>query len=93
MPINTVLFDLDDTLLDSLDARIEALNQVFQQANIFDNNAAQFLQDLGGSQLKGALEALGKSRNIQDDLFIGYRRAYWLKNPGYIRVPPASTWR
>jgi pyrophosphatase PpaX len=83
-----VLFDLDDTILDSYDARIQALQAVFTQVKIVGITAEKFLSSLQGTVFKEALERLAESQNIQDDLFISYRRAYWFKKPGRIRLYP-----
>ncbi|HTY81380.1 MAG TPA: hypothetical protein VMB24_01200, partial [Dehalococcoidales bacterium] len=53
--VNTILFDLDDTLLDSIGAREQALNKVFLPLNIPGFDAPQFLQDLKGRQIKDVL--------------------------------------
>jgi phosphoglycolate phosphatase-like HAD superfamily hydrolase len=86
--ISAVLFDLDDTLLDSYAARIQALDDVFGQVNITGLSAAVFLQGTNGAQLKETIEALGKAYRVDDDLFAGYRRAYWTKKPGTVRLYP-----
>jgi pyrophosphatase PpaX len=86
-PIEAVLFDLDDTLLDSYGARIRALEIVFEQANI-SLEADRFLQGINGAQIKEAVDSLGKIHHVNDDLFIAYRRAYWTKKPGNVRLYP-----
>jgi phosphoglycolate phosphatase-like HAD superfamily hydrolase len=86
--VNTVLFDLDDTLLDSFDARVRALHVVFTQAKIAGVTAEGFLNSLQGAQLKAALERLAEAQNVKNDLFINYRRAYWVARPGRIRLYP-----
>ena len=86
--VNTVLFDLDDTLLDSIDARVRALGNVLSPYKIPGFNAARFIQELKGRQLKDVLAAFAAAHNINEDLFTAYRRAYWLKKPGEIRLYP-----
>ncbi|MGD1119550.1 MAG: HAD-IA family hydrolase [Dehalococcoidales bacterium] len=86
--MNTVLFDLDDTLLDSFNARIRALESVFSQTKVSRIGAVEFLNSLRGSQLVESLERLAREQNIPDDLFICYRRAYWLEKPGRMRLYP-----
>ena len=46
--LSTVLFDLDDTLLDSFDARFKTLQSVLSRANITHPTAEQFLRSLNG---------------------------------------------
>ena len=79
--ISAVLFDLDDTLLNSFTARMQSLQDVFSQANILNTTAEQFLRGLHGTVFKDALERLQTEQNIKDDLFISYRRIYWNKEP------------
>ena len=86
--ITAVLFDLDDTLLDSFYARVRALQVVFTQAKIVGVKAERFLNNLQGSQLKESLELLAETQNVKIDLFVAYRRAYWFKKPGCIRLYP-----
>ncbi len=87
-PLSTVLFDLDDTLLDSFDARVKALQQVFARAAISDPKAEQFLRGLQGTPLSEALAKLEARRKTEASLFEDYRRAYWTKGPGMIRLYP-----
>ncbi|MFH0768154.1 MAG: HAD-IA family hydrolase [Chloroflexota bacterium] len=84
--LSTILFDLDDTLLDSFDARVEALEKVFVQANIHHPTAPQFLRDLHGTQLQEALGQLGAMQAVESNLFEDYRRTYWTKKPGRIAL-------
>lgn len=86
--VNTVLFDLDDTLLDSYHARIRALDKVLLPLSIPGLTATWFLQELKGGQLKDAFAALAATHNIRADLFTAYRRAYWLKKPDEIQLYP-----
>jgi HAD superfamily hydrolase (TIGR01509 family) len=85
--ITTILFDLDDTLLDSYGARVQALRDVFQQAQISGVDPDSFLSGLQGATLNKALGKLAEERHLEDDLFIFYRRAYWF-NKGRIRLYP-----
>jgi pyrophosphatase PpaX len=85
--VNTVLFDLDDTLLDSYGARISALNEILARAGIKDITAEQLISKFQGSSFIIGLEKLAQSYHLREDLFIAYRRAYWL-NKGRIRIYP-----
>jgi pyrophosphatase PpaX len=83
-----VLFDLDDTLLDSFNVRFKTLQSVFTRANITDPTAEQFLRNLKGTLLKDALAKLETTLKIENNLFEDYRRTYWTKRPGLIRLYP-----
>jgi pyrophosphatase PpaX len=87
-PITTVLFDLDDTLLDSLKARVRAMEQVFLEVGITGLEADKFLISLNGSPFKEALKELERAKNIKDDLFIKYRRAYWFRTQDTLQLYP-----
>ncbi|MFC1921415.1 HAD family hydrolase [Chloroflexota bacterium] len=87
-PFSTVLFDLDDTLLDSLGARVKALEAVFSHTGIRHLRAEQFLHDLQGSPFEYALDKLEKEQNIQIKLFQTYRCYYWTKEPGTLKLYP-----
>jgi pyrophosphatase PpaX len=86
--LTAVLFDLDDTLLDSFDARFKTLQSVFTRAYITDPTAEQFLRNLKGTLLKDALAKLEATLKIENNLFEDYRRTYWRKRPGLIRLYP-----
>ena len=85
---STILFDLDDTLLDSFDARVRTLQFVFMRAGIRHPKAEQFLRSLHGTLLKEALTQFGAMRAIEANLFEDYRRTYWTKKPGIIKLYP-----
>jgi len=82
------LFDLDDTLLDSFDARVKALQHAFTRSGILHPRADEFLRSLHGTQLKGALIQLEATQKTVANLFEDYRRTYWTKEPGMIRLYP-----
>jgi pyrophosphatase PpaX len=86
--ITAVLFDLDDTLLDSLKARVLALEQVFLEVGITGLEADKFMTSLNGSPFKEALKKLEQAKNIKDDLFIKYRRAYWFRTQDSLQLFP-----
>ena len=78
--ITTLIFDFDDTLVDSYAARLDALQRVFTAAGIHDPTAETFVRDMRGRQLEDTLRPL--------DLFQGYRRTYWTKKAGLIDLFP-----
>lgn len=86
--LSAVLFDLDDTLLDSFDARVRALQSVFMRASILSPTSEQFLRSLQGTQLKEALTQFGETQKIEANLFEDYRKAYWTKELGMITLYP-----
>jgi len=86
--LSAVLFDLDDTLLDSFDARVGALERVFKRTGITCLTAEQFLRDLQGAQIKEAFNQLEVAQGVGADLFENYRRAYWVKEPGLLSLYP-----
>ena len=88
-PPKAVIFDLDDTLIDSFDARRHALEKVFRLAGIQAPSAHEFLTGLGGRQLFGALETLAPGLHIGGtSLSEAYRDFYWSKEPGLLRPIP-----
>jgi pyrophosphatase PpaX len=85
--IKAVLFDLDDTLLNSLEARVHALEVVFKEAHI-RLNAHDFIFSLNGSPFREALKELEQTYSIKEDLFIIYRRTYWFKSQHSLSLYP-----
>ena len=84
-----VIFDLDDTLIDSFDSRRYALENVFRLAGIQTPTPTRFLTGLGGRQLFGTLETLAPGRHIGGkSLSEAYRDFYWSKEPGLISLFP-----
>jgi pyrophosphatase PpaX len=86
--IQTVLFDLDDTLLDSLHARVKALEQAFKDNGITGVSAREFIFSLQGSPFVIALKELAQARDIHEDLFVKYRRAYWFNSQDSLQLFP-----
>ena len=84
-----VIFDFDDTLIDSFDARRHALEKVFRLAGIQSPSAHEFLTGLGGRHLFGALETLAPGLHIgETSLSEAYRDFYWSKEPGLMSLFP-----
>lgn len=86
--LTTVLFDLDDTLIDSFDARVAALEKVFARFDIRGRSAREFMRELGGNQLMTALEDLESELGTSDGLYETYRVFYWTQETDAIRPFP-----
>ena len=84
--IAAVLWDFDDTLVDSLPARARALTRVFQDANIRNVDPTCFLLGIAGNTIQASLPLLTESPRRARDLFDRYRRLYWTKQPGTLRL-------
>ena len=61
------------------------LARVFQEANIQDVDPKRFLLSLAGT-LEASLVNLAESRGWSVDLFDRFRRIYWTKEPGTLRL-------
>ena len=88
-PIAAIIFDFDDTLVNSYSARLDALQRVFTAAGIHNPTAEEFIRDMGGRQLQDALRPLENQEGLQPlALFQGYRHTYWTKKAGLISLFP-----
>ena len=88
MKYKAVLFDVDDTLLDSMAARVDTLERVFASAGIANHDPEQFLRDLHGNSLESKLAQVAVDRGIDADLFLDYRRKYWTGEIGRLKLYP-----
>ena len=87
-PLSAVLFDLDDTLIDSFDARVDALTNAFRGAGLQHLDPKQFFHELRGRQLLDALTELEEREGQDLGLVERYRQAYWNRRPGLISMYP-----
>ena len=60
--VSAVLWDFDDTLVDSLRARVDALTRVFRDANIQNVDPKRFLLNLSNKTLEASLAHLAESQ-------------------------------
>jgi phosphoglycolate phosphatase-like HAD superfamily hydrolase len=85
--IEAVVFDFDDTLADTLAARVHAWGQTFAWAGIDASSAADFVEQQRGVALQGSVANLQKSRGVNTEGMLDiYRSAYWAKEPGFLRL-------
>jgi len=87
-PITTVIWDLDDTLVDSVDARLAATHYTLTSAGITNPTAETFMANLRGSAIDQAFADIEAREGRQLDLVSGYRYKYWDKPPGVVRLYP-----
>ena len=84
--IEAVVFDFDDTLADTLLARIHAMRQTFAWAGITKPTADVFVTEQRGVPLQVSLGAFETTRGLSMGMLDIYRAAYWLKEPGLLRL-------
>ena len=88
-PITAVLFDFDDTLVNTYAARLDALQRVFTAAGITDPTAEAFIREMGGRQLEDTLRPLEEREGLPPlQLFQSYRQTYWTKTAGLVSLFP-----
>ena len=84
--IGAVVFDFDDTLSDTLSARVDAMRRTFEQAGIASPGAEEFMQAQRGIPLQEMLDGFDGGRGNEMGLLELYREAYWHKEPGLLRL-------
>ncbi|MDA1215837.1 MAG: HAD hydrolase-like protein, partial [Chloroflexi bacterium] len=87
-PITTVIWDLDDTLVDSFNARLAATHYTLTSAGITDPTAETFMANLRGSAIDQAFADIEVREGRRLDLVSGYSYKYWDKTPGVVRLYP-----
>jgi pyrophosphatase PpaX len=87
-PLRAVLFDYDDTLADTLPAREEAMRRTFEEVGITHISPDEFTQQARGMPLQTALDGFDGGRGKALGLTRIYRRHYWHRGPGFIRLFP-----
>ena len=86
--IAAVLWDFDDTLVDSLPARVHALTQVFRDVHIESVDPQHFLLNLADKTLEESLLLLAEGLGRPADLFQRFKSIYWTKDPGLLWLFP-----
>jgi phosphoglycolate phosphatase-like HAD superfamily hydrolase len=74
--IDTVVFDYDDTLAETLPARIEAMRRMFEEVGIMGHNPEAFVHASRGVPLQTALDGFDNGRGKNLNLTAIYTRAY-----------------
>ena len=83
-----MLWDFDDTLVDSLPARAYALGRVFEDTNIRNVDPEAFLLSLDGRTLEASLAHQTKNSGWPSGLFERYRNVYWVEKAVTPRLYP-----
>ena len=88
MKYAAVLFDLDDTLLDSYRTRLNALEITFTNAGISSPTAEELLQNLDGSPFAPIVNGIGADHGVESDLYAMYQQALYPTPPGLNKLYP-----
>ncbi len=84
--ISAVVFDFDDTIADTLAARIDAMGRTFAWAGIEQPTAEEFVTRQRGVPLQVSLDGFEAARGLKVGMLQAYRSAYWVKEPGLLRL-------
>ncbi|MDA1035573.1 MAG: HAD hydrolase-like protein, partial [Chloroflexi bacterium] len=79
--IDAVVFDFDDTIADTLAARVHAMGRTFALAGIEEPTAEAFITQQRGVPLQVSLGGFEARRGLQVGMLNAYRAAYWMKEP------------
>ena len=86
--LSAVVWDFDDTLVDSMDARVHALTRVFRDTDIVGVDPLGFLLHLPETTFELSLIGLSEKLGKPSDLFGRYKSYYWTKEPGMLKMYP-----
>jgi pyrophosphatase PpaX len=86
--LSAVVWDFDDTLADSMDARVNALRRVFGDTDIVGVDPLDFLLHLPETNFELSLIGLSEKLGKPSDLFERYKSLYWTKAQGLLRMYP-----
>ncbi len=81
--IDAVVFDYDDTLADTLPARVEAMRLTFAEVGL-PNDPAEFVETTRGSPYRPVFDEMTSALGWDLDLMAVYLRHYWSKGPGFV---------
>ena len=81
--IDAVIFDYDDTLVDTFRARVEAMRLTFAEVGLL-YDPTEFVETTRGSPFQRAFDEISDAPGWKPDLMDVYRRHYWSKEPGFI---------
>ena len=81
--IDAVVFDYDDTLVDTFPARVEAARLTFAEVKL-PYDPAEFVETMRGSPFRPAFDDISAVRGWNLDLMGVYLRHYWSKGPGFV---------
>jgi pyrophosphatase PpaX len=84
--IHAVVFDFDDTIAETLGARIEATRLTFARVGIHAPSPEEFVTASRGVPLQVALDSFDGGRGAEMGLLKIYRTVYWHKEPGFLRM-------
>jgi len=84
--IQAVVFDFDDTLADTLQARVHAMRKTFEWAGITEPSADDFVQAQRGIPLAVSLGGFEAAQGLEKGMLQMYRSAYWVKQPGLLSL-------
>ena len=81
--IDAVVFDYDDTLADTLPARVEAMRLTFAELGL-PYDPAEFVETTRGTPYRPVFDEMTSALGWDLDLMAVYLRHYWSKGPGFV---------
>ena len=84
--VRAVLFDLDDTLLDTYSARTRAIASAFADAGVTEPRADAFMERYNGFGFDSVLLEVERAHGGDLGLMEAYRRAYALREASQVRA-------
>ncbi|MQG76183.1 MAG: hypothetical protein FI703_02510 [SAR202 cluster bacterium] len=84
--LSAVVWDFDDTLVDSMNARVQALARVSRDTDIVGVDPLDFLLHLPETNFELPLIGLSEQLGKPSDLFERYKSYYWTKEPGMLKM-------
>ncbi len=81
--IDAIVFDYDDTLVDTFPARVEAARLTFAEVGL-PTDPTEFVETMRGSPFRPAFDEMSVARGWELDLMGVYLHHYWSKGPGFV---------